>query len=342
MAAEVISPDGVKPMEQDGFTGGMPPDIKMGHFAKRQKVIVAIPAYNEEIAIGSVILGSLKHADDVVVVDDGSKDHTVEIAWLAGAKVVSHAGNRGYGAAIKTCFETAIKVDADIMVVIDADGQHNTNEIPLLVRDIVDSGSDIVIGSRFVNGNSKNQRIPAYRKLGMKVLDTATNTCAGMKLSDSQSGFRAYSRKAIHSLTLVNHDMGIGSEILIKAAESRLKISEAPITVRYDIGDTSSINPLAHGFSVLNDVACRVSLKRPVLFYYVPGAIMMAIGVLFAFLLFTIFNETRSLAVEYGIGALVFVVVGMILVSTGLTLSSMGTIREGSTDFDMNRKDNWR
>lgn len=329
MAAEVISPQGVKPMEQDRFTLRMPHGFKTRRIVKRPRVIVAIPAYNEEIAIGSVVLGSLKHADDVVVVDDGSNDRTVEIAWLAGAKVVSHAGNGGYGAAIKTCFETAKRVDADIMVIIDADGQHNPDEIPILVREIVDSGSDIVIGSRFVNGNSKNQHIPAYRKLGMKVLDTATNTCTGKKLSDSQSGFRAYSRLAIHSLSLDNCDMGIGSEILIKAVERQLKISEAPIKVRYDIGDTSSKNPLAHGFGVLNNVTRLASQKRPVLFYCVPGASMMGIGVVFAFLLFTIFNETHSLAVEFGIDALVFVVAGMMLISEGLMRFSVQTIRKG-------------
>jgi glycosyltransferase involved in cell wall biosynthesis len=124
----------------------------------KPKVILAIPAYNEEVAIGSVVARSKKYVDKVIVVDDGSKDHTVEIAKLVGAEVVSHKVNGGYGAAIKTCFEAAKANCADAMIIIDADGQHNPDDIPTLINEMVTRKSDIVIGSRFVMEMVKTKR----------------------------------------------------------------------------------------------------------------------------------------------------------------------------------------
>ncbi len=241
--------------------------------------------------------------------------------------MIRHEKNGGYGAAIKTCFEAAIKQDADIMVTLDADGQHNPNDIPFLIQEMLNSRSDVVIGSRFVNGNGKNQQIPAYRKFGMKVLDTATNVGTGMNVSDTQSGFRAYSKKAFKCIRLTDLDMGAGSEILIKAAENGLKIKEVPIKIRYDLENTSSQHPLAHGLKVLNNIIRLVSQKRPLLFFCLPGFLLVSIGTIFGFMLLTIFNMTRNLQVEYGIGTFLFVMVGLTLISTGLMLYSIQTVR---------------
>jgi glycosyltransferase involved in cell wall biosynthesis len=213
------------------------------------------------------------------------------------------------------------------MVIVDSDGQHNPDDIPYLIKEMLYSKADIVIGSRFVNGNGKNQHIPAYRKLGMKVLDTATNASVGLKVSDSQSGFRAYSRNAINCITLTNSDMGVGSEILIRAAENSLKISEVPIKVRYDLEDTSSKNPISHGFGVLNNIIGLVSQKRPMLFFCIPGALLMGIGTICVFMFMTIFNSTHNLQVEYGIGAALFIILGMLFISTGLMLASIQSLR---------------
>ena len=155
--------------------------------------IAAMPAYNEANSIANVILGCRKYVDKVVVVDDGSCDNTAELAESLGAYVVRHETNKGYGAALKNCFETAKKLDASAMVIIDSDGQHDPREIPKLLDPLKD-GFDLVIGSRFVNGNGKN--VPAYRKVGMKVLDVATCIAGGLNVTDSQSGFRAYGKKS--------------------------------------------------------------------------------------------------------------------------------------------------
>lgn len=222
--------------------------------------LVAIPAYNEEVAIGSIVARCKKYADSVVVIDDGSSDHTAEVARLVGTDVVSHTKNMGYGAAIKSCFEIARSRSAPALVIIDGDGQHDPDDIPLLLAELRKKGADIVIGSRFMGGNERD--IPLYRKVGMKVLDVATNFSSGLEISDSQSGFRAYSARAIHEIDLDDAGMGAGSEILIKAAEKRLHVVEIPIRARYDLAGTSSVNPVRHGLGVLGSIVRQASRKR--------------------------------------------------------------------------------
>lgn len=296
----------------------------------RQKgigLLVAIPAYNEEIAIGSVVARSKVYADKVVVVDDGSKDKTADVARLVGAEVITHEKNGGYGAAIRTCFNVAKNYDAEVMVILDADGQHSPSDIPLLIEEMNRDGADIVIGSRFLNGNSAKENIPAYRKVGMKVLDTATAVGSGVSVTDTQSGFRAYSRTAIRKIQLGDTGMGAGSEILMRAAEAKLKISEAPITVRYDLKGASSKGPFEHGFSVLTSIIKFISQKRPLSFFCIPGAIMVSIGTVCVFMLLTIFNNTHSLNISYGLGSILFFILGMLFISTGLTLASIQSLK---------------
>jgi len=293
----------------------------------KPKVVVAIPAYNEEVAIGSVVIRCMKYVDKVIVIDDGSKDHTAEVAQLVGAEVIRHKINGGYGSAIKTCFETAKVYDADAMIIIDADGQHNPDDIPSLISEMKKSQSDIVIGSRFVNGNGKKQKIPVYRKVGMKVLDTATELGSGLKITDSQSGFRLYSNKAINIITLDNNDMAAGSEILMQAAERNLKITEVPIKVRYDIKDTSSKNPITHGFSVLGNIIMLISQRRPLLFFCVPGAILLLAGMIFAFMAFDIFNVTRNISITYTIGTALCILIGTFSIFTGLILQAIRSLK---------------
>lgn len=301
--------------------------MKRGFSGKESpKVIVAIPAYNEEVAIGSVVLRANKYADRVIVVDDGSADNTTEVAALAGAAVVKHEKNGGYGAAIKTCFETARQIDADIMIIIDADGQHSPDDIPKMVDQMLSSRSDIVIGSRFVDGNEKNQKIPAYRKIGMKVLDSATVAGSGLKISDSQSGFRAYSKNAIQKIQIGDGGMGAGSEILIKAADNNLKITEIPIKVRYDLKGTSSKNPVAHGISVLNSIVGFVSQKRPMMFFGIPGLVVLDVGVLFCFRALDMFNTTGSMAIGDSLIGVIGIMLGTQCIFTAFVLTSIKTI----------------
>lgn len=294
----------------------------------RANLMVALPAYNEEVAIGSVVARCKKYADTVVVVDDGSKDHTAEIARLVGAEVITREKNGGYGAAIKTCFETAKKYDVEAMVILDADGQHNPDEIPRLVDEMVNGQFDIVIGSRFVNGNDKTQNIPAYRKVGMLVLDTATGVGSGSHTTDSQSGYRLYSKNAIRKIHFKNDGMAAGSEILIQAADKKLKISEVPINVRYDIENTSSQNPAYHGLTVLSNIVGLIAHKHPLLFFCVPGAILMVIGIASGIYAESLFLSTGFASLFYTIICVICILLAIFSMFTGLILQSIQSVIE--------------
>lgn len=213
-------------------------------------VVAIIPAYNEEKALADVIDRTLEHVDEVIVVDDGSSDKTSEVAIEAGARVIKHSLNLGKGEALKSGFK-AIGDDL-IIITIDGDGQHNPSEIPDLVRPIIEDGADLVNGSRYMNGPEENT--PAYRRVGQKVLDIATNISAGTKVTDSQSGFRAFSPQSKNVFRFKDTGFGIESEMLVDAAEAGLKIVEVPITVRYDL-DGSTKDPITHGVGVLFNIA---------------------------------------------------------------------------------------
>jgi glycosyltransferase involved in cell wall biosynthesis len=287
---------------------------------RRTDIMVAIPAFNEEVAIGSIVARCKKYADSVVVIDDGSKDHTVEVAMLVGAEVISHKKNGGYGAAIKTCFDVARARGVSAMVIIDGDGQHDPDNIPMLIAEMKRTGADIVIGSRFIKGNEKNQHIPAFRKVGMKVLDTATVISSGLKISDSQSGFRAYSENAIHEINLGDEGMGVGSEILIKAADVNLEIVEVPIKTRYDIPDTSTKNPVVHGVEVLGSIVLISSQRQPMIYLGIPGLALLFIGSCLTF------YQLEGASAAMFMAIMLCMIAGTLCIFTALTVRSIQRI----------------
>ena len=209
-------------------------------------LVAIIPAFNEEEALPDVIAKTLKYVDKVIIVNDGSIDKTAEVAFEAGAEVINHSTNLGKGEALKSGFK-AVGNDS-IIITIDGDGQHNPDEIPDLIKPIIENGADLVNGSRYMNGPEENT--PAYRRVGQRVLDIATNISAGITVTDSQSGFRAFSPKSKSCFRFKDTGFGIESEMLVDAAEAGLKIVEVPITVRYDV-DGSTKDPITHGVGVL-------------------------------------------------------------------------------------------
>lgn len=211
------------------------------------KSIAIIPALNEQAAIGSIVKRSLRYVDDVLVIDDGSSDNTYQIAKDAGARVIKHYNNFGKGVSLKDGFEEVSGYD--IIVTIDGDGQHNPDEIPSLIRPIIEKKADFVNGSRYLNGFEENT--PAYRRVGQRVLDIATNITSGTNVTDSQSGFRAFSAKAVKCFGFRDTGFGIESEMIADASQNNLTIVEVPITVRYDVENSSTKGPVTHGVGVL-------------------------------------------------------------------------------------------
>lgn len=274
------------------------------------KVAVLLPAYNEEVSIASMVLLSLQYADEVIVIDDGSSDRTSEVSRLAGATVLSHTTNKGKGAALKTGFKYA--QDYDIIVTIDADGQHNPSEIPDVIKPIMEDRADIVNGSRYIAG--KDTTTPTYRRVGQTVLDNATYLASGVKLTDTQSGFRAFSSKSIEYFNFDPNGFGIESDMLIEASVNKLRIVEVEITVRYDVNTTTD-NPIVQGFSVLMRILELMRFNRPLYFYGISGSIVLFLGILIILTvktsLFT--NNIYISAIGYFI-----VVMGLFLLFFGL------------------------
>ncbi|MDY6958970.1 MAG: glycosyltransferase family 2 protein [Halobacteriota archaeon] len=290
--------------------------------------LAVIPAFNEEVTIGSIVLKAMNYVDGVVVIDDGSDDKTSMIAERAGATVVKHSKNGGYGAALQSCFKYARDGNANSMVILDSDGQHDPLYIPHLMEKI-NEGADVVIGSRFLNGGNN---VPVYRKAGMKVLDTVTNSVSGLNVSDTQSGFRAYSRKAIDSIMINNFGMSAGSEILIQAKNNNLKIAEVPITCSYDVDEPSTHNPLRHGIDVLMGIVKAVGISRPLTYLGVPGVLMVLAGLIVSTWILQNYNAGGFIPFGPTMLMMLLIIVGSLSTFSGIMLYSMGKLvkeREG-------------
>ena len=242
----------------------------------------------------------------------------------AGAYVVPRRSNSGKGAAIKEAFEYAKKVKADILVLIDGDGQHNPDEIPSLLAPIINGDADIVNGSRFLN-HSKNN-VPLYRRVGQEVLTAATNFGTRAHITDSQNGFRAFSRKTFECFSFKQNGMAIESEMLMDAAKAKMRIQEVPIDVRYDVAG-STYNPITHGLSVLGRVISLISKSRPLIFFCIPGAILLMIGLMAAFLTFDSFNVTRNISLDYAMVTSSCVILGVTSMFTGFILNAVQGIK---------------
>ena len=279
--------------------------------------LACIPAYNEEKYIVDVIKKSLIHVDQVIVCDDGSTDETAKLAKSAGAIVITQS-NQGYGAAISTLFDYARKNHADIMITLDADGQHNPDQIPLLVDAITSHNVDVVIGSRFLNDDSTT----GYRKAGIKIITSAANFGSDFKLSDSQSGFRAYSKESIGVIHPTEQGMSVSTEILLKISNKGLSLAEVPITVSYD-GDTSEHNPVSHGVSVLANTIKYASIKHPLQFYGIPGIFLICIGMILGGMFLDGYLNNQVILYGMMVGSAVLFLLGSILSVTAIILYSM-------------------
>ncbi len=290
-------------------------------------IVAGIPAYNEEKNIARVILLAQRHVDAVVVCDDGSQDLTAEIAQKLGATVLRHEKNVGYGAAIQALFEKARALNADLLVTIDADGQHDARQIPRLAQPILENKADIVIGSRFLQQNSG---MPLYRRFGIKVLTKMTNSSRQKDaLTDAQCGFRAYNRKAIESLTLEEEGMGVSAEVLLKARDLGLVVAEVPVEVRYKGLETSTHNPFKHGLGVISTIIKLVVEERPLIYLGIPGVALLFLGMFFGLWTIQLYYiaEPHYIATNVALASVAFTLIGIFCVFTAITLYAILRVR---------------
>jgi len=290
------------------------------------KVIVGIPAFNEEKNIAILITQLKKIADKIIVCNDGSTDLTSEIAEELGATVINHKKNLGYGAAIRSIFLKSKDLDVDILVTFDADGQHRIDDINKVINPIINGESDLVIGSRFLDESEKE--IPKYRKVGINVITKITNATIKKQLTDSQSGFRAYSKKVLNELNPSELGMGISTEILIKASARNFRISEVPIKIIYK-GNTSTHNPISHGSSVLFSTIKYTSIEHPLKFYGIPSVILFAIGLFLTYYSVEYYAEIGRLNTNLTLVSAGIMLTAVVLAVTGILLYSLiSVVRE--------------
>jgi glycosyltransferase involved in cell wall biosynthesis len=284
----------------------------------QSNIVAIIPAYNEERFIGSVVLSARAHADQVIVVDDGSTDSTAELARAAGAIVVRHTRNMGKAAALNTGFEEARRRKPCAVVLLDGDGQHQASEIPILTRSVLSGEADMVVGSRFLDTQS---RIPYVRSLGLRGITMLSNLGSGISVSDSQTGFRAFSREALERMSFRTNGFSVESEMQFLARTHGLKTAEVPISCTYQDAPKRSV--VAQGLEVVNGILQLIGQHRPLLFFGVPGLLALVSGLAWGAWVVDIYNRSQQLAVGYALIAVLLCIVGSVTLSTGIILHSL-------------------
>jgi glycosyltransferase involved in cell wall biosynthesis len=241
-----------------------------------------MPAYNEERLIGKAILKiprKLTNVDkvEVLVIDDGSTDKTVDNAIQAGVdKIVSHKTNMGVGAAFMTGIRNAISMNADIVVTVDGDGEANTDEIPELIDPIINKQFDVVIGQRFLKNIPSN-----YSKknlIGNKIFTKIVSFVAGHKFSDTQSGYRAYSKDAISDISVVNA-FTYTQEVLLDLHFKGYKIGDVPISFTYRNDSKQTRSLTRYTLRALSIITRSLIFHRPIMAFGLFGAFLAGVGI---------------------------------------------------------------
>jgi glycosyltransferase involved in cell wall biosynthesis len=233
----------------------------------------------------------------------------------------------GYGVAIKSLFGRARELSTDVLVTLDGDGQHDPSEIPAVLKPIVDGVADVVIGSRFMDGHGAGE-MPLYRRFGAKLITKMVNGSAKNGVSDAQSGFRAYNRRALASLSVFESCMGASVEILKEAKKNDLRICEVPSSCKYDNGEvaTSTKNPVVHGLGVVMSIVRLVVEEKPLMALGVPGLLCLFAGIAFGSWMLQIYAVERHIVTNIALASMAFVLIGFFMLSTGITLYAISRL----------------
>lgn len=246
------------------------------------KIVITIPAYNEEKTIGIVIdkiqevMKSNSYKYEILVVDDGSKDDIAKVAKNAGAVVYSHPRNYGLAETFKTEIKKSLEMGADIIVHIDADNQYQPVEIPKLIKEI-NNGYDLVLGSRF---NGTIESMPIIKRLGNKAFSKVISNISGIKISDAQTGFRAFTREVAEKVKITsNHTYT--QEQIIRAVMEKFRIKEVPIYFAKRDGKSRLMsNPFSYALRAFINLIRVYRDFEPLKFFGIVGGIILSIGFL--------------------------------------------------------------
>lgn len=288
---------------------------------KQHNIVVVIPAFNEERFIGSVVIKARKYARSVIVVDDGSSDSTKEIAEGAGAIVIRHPVNRGKGTSLNTGFTQARKLGAEVVVLLDGDGQHRPDDIPHIARPIIEDKIDMVVGSRYVGAKSD---IPGYRVAGQKIITLLTNVSSGVRSTDSWSGYRGFSKEALHFIRFREGGWGVDPEFQFQAREHGFRVAEVPIIALYE--EKAKRNPIPHAVKTINAIVRMVGQHRPLLFFGSAGLSAILSSLIVGFWVIERFEFTHELATGSAIIAALLMILGTLSLFTGIVLHSFRSL----------------
>ena len=287
---------------------------------KSLDVLVCIPAYNAESTISEAVKRCQKFADLVLVINDGSSDNTEKVARKAGADIITHRKNRGYGGAIKTALEEGLKRNARVTITFDADLQHDAKDIPKIIEPILSNESDIVIGSRFLE---KNTGVKTYRKFGIRFITSLVRLFSGNNIRDAESGFRGYSIDSLKQLIpmLETEGMGMSAEILLKASVSKLKIVEVPRKEMYPENvQTSSQNPIKHGLSVILTILKLVIETKPLVAFGIPSVFFFISSIIGSVYVVNFYNEIGRLPLGMTVFTVLLISIGFFLLLAAMIL----------------------
>lgn len=297
------------------------------------RLLVYIPALNEEKNIVNVIKKIPEtipgiHTVDCLVVDDGSTDRTAEVARSSGAHVVSHAKNQGVGMAFQSAVEFAWDYGADILVGIDADGQFDPAEIPLIIKPILDNQTDMVVGNRFSAGMP--QYMPRIKYFGNRMVASLVSSIGGQKFQDVSCGFRAYNREALLRLNVFEKFTYTHQSILSLVYQG-LRVMELPIGIRYYPGRKSRVAGSISNYAVkTSKIILRVLLDyKPLRFFGTLGTTFMIIGIAFEVFLFVYYLIHSSFTPYKSAGfiGLGFIIFGMLVFLLALVAEMINRLR---------------
>ena len=237
----------------------------------KPKVVVVMPAYNAAKTLEATYNDIPKDCvDEIILVDDASKDETVKKAKDLGLKIFIHPENRGYGGNQKTCYTEALKEGAGIVVMLHPDYQYDPGLIPDMIKPIMEGKADLVLGSRLLSGTALSGGMPVYKFVSNKFLTFVENAVLGQKLSEFHTGFRAYSRKLLETIPFADNSENFvfDSEVIVQTVYFKFKIAEIPCPTKY-LKDSSSIsfkNSVVYGMQTLGSLAkyllCRLKIRK--------------------------------------------------------------------------------